>query len=58
MAKIEINRRPYWIYCICIDYQNEIGIMLIIKMAKIELTVGHIGFIIFIQITRMKIELC
>ena len=20
MAKIEINRRPYWIYCIYIDY--------------------------------------
>ena len=37
MAKIEINRRPYWIYCIYIDYQNEIGIMLIIEMAKIEI---------------------
>ena len=35
MAKIEINRRPYWIYCIYIDYQNEIRIMLIIEMAKI-----------------------
>ena len=37
MAKIEINRRPYWIYCIYIDYQNETGIMLIIEMAKIEI---------------------
>ena len=42
MAKIEINRRPYWIYCIYIDYQNEIRIMLIIEMAKIESTGGHI----------------
>ena len=36
MAKIEINRRPY------------IEFMLIIEMAKIELTGGHIGFIVFI----------
>ena len=48
MAKIEINRRPYWIFCIYIDYQNEIRIMLIIEMAKIELTGVHIGFIVFI----------
>ena len=48
MAKIEINRRPYWIKCTYIDYQTEIGIMLIIEMAKIELTGGHIGFILFI----------
>ena len=32
MAKIEINRRPYWIYCIYIDYQNEIGFMIITKI--------------------------
>ena len=43
-----INRRPYWIYCIYIDYQNEIRIMLVIEMVKIELTGGHIGFIVFI----------
>ena len=30
-----INRRPYWIYYIYIDYQNEIRIMPIIEMAKI-----------------------
>ena len=36
MAKKEINWRPYWIDCIYIDYQNEIRIMLIIEMAKIE----------------------
>ena len=29
--------------------------MLIIEMAKIELIGGHIGFIVFILITRMKI---
>ena len=29
--------------------------MLIIEMAKIELTGGHIGLIVFISITRMKI---
>ena len=43
-----INWRPYWIYCIYIDYQNEIRIMLIIEMAKIELIGGHIGFIVLI----------
>ena len=53
-----INRRPYWIYFIYIDYQNEIGIMLIIEMAKIELMGGYIGFIKLIQITKMKLELC
>ena len=42
------NWRKYWIYCIYIDYQNEIRIMLIIKMAKIELIGGHIGFFVFI----------
>ena len=30
------------IYCIYIDYQNEIGITLIIEMAKIDLDDGHI----------------
>ena len=53
-----INQRPYWIYFIYIDYQNEIGIMLIIEMAKIELIGGYIGFIKLIQITKMKLELC
>ena len=53
-----INRRPYWIYFIYIDYQNEIGIMLIIEMAKIELMGGYIGFIKLIQIIKMKLELC
>ena len=48
MAKIEINRRLYWIYG-----QNEItprhiGIMHIKKMAKIELIGGHIGFNVLI----------
>ena len=31
-AKIEFNRRPYWIYCIYIDYQNEIGFMISTKI--------------------------
>ena len=35
-------------YCIYIDYQNEIRMMLIIEMAKIELIGGHIGFFVFI----------
>ena len=35
-------------YCIYIDYQNEIRMMLIIEMAKIELIGGHIGFIVLI----------
>ena len=37
MAKIEINRRPYWIYFIYIDYQNENGTLLGIETAKIEI---------------------
>ena len=32
--------------------------MLIIEMAKIELIGGYIGFVVFIQITRIKIEIC
>ena len=31
-AKIEINRRPYWIYANYRDYQNEIGFMIITKI--------------------------
>ena len=56
MAKIEINRRPYWIYCIYIDYQNEIRIMLIIEMAKIELIGGHIGFMLIIEMAKIEIN--
>ena len=32
MARIEINRRPYWIYYIYIHYQNEIGFMISTKI--------------------------
>ena len=56
MAKIEINRRPYWIYCIYIDYQNEIRIMLIIEMAKIELIGGYIGFMLIIEMAKIEIN--
>ena len=31
--------------------------MVIIEMAKIELIGGHIGFIVFIYITKMKLDL-
>ena len=31
--------------------------MLVIEMAKTEIIGGHIGFIVFIEITRMKFEL-
>ena len=55
MAKIEINRRPYWIYFIYIDYQNENRIMLIIEMAKMEFTGGHIEIMLFIEITKIKL---
>ena len=48
MAKIELIGGQIWIYFIYIDYQNEIRIMLIIEMAKIELIGSHIGFIVFI----------
>ena len=47
-----INWRPYWIYCIYIVYQNEIEIMLIIEMAKIELIGGHNGFMLIIEIAK------
>ena len=41
MAKIEINRRQYWIYAYYRDYQDilsggHIGFMLIIEKARIE----------------------
>ena len=32
--------------------------MLIIEMAKIDITGGHIGFIELIYIAKMKLELC
>ena len=35
-------------YFFYIDYQNEIRMMLIIEMAKIELIGGNIGFIVLI----------
>ena len=50
-----INWRPFWIYCIYIDYQNENRIMLIIEMAKIDLIGGHIGFMLIIEITKIKL---
>ena len=37
MAKIEFNRRPYWIYFIYVDYQKENRTLLIIETAKIEI---------------------
>ena len=51
-----INMRPYWIYCINIDYQNEIRIMLIIEMAKTESTGGHIEIMLVIEITKIEIN--
>ena len=43
-----INQRPYWVYFIYIDYQNENRIMLIIEMAKMEFTGGHIEIMLII----------
>ena len=43
MAKIEINRRPYWI-------------MLIVEMAKIKLTGGHIEFMLIIEMAKIEIN--
>ena len=53
MAKIEINRRLYWLYANCRDGQNRINWRLywiyanctFVETAKIESTGGHIGFI-------------
>ena len=55
-SRNRINRRPYWIYCIYIDYQNEIRIMLIIEMAKIELIGGHIEFMLIIEMAKIEIN--
>ena len=49
-----INRRPYGIYIFYIDYQNEIWIMLIIEMAKIELIGSYIGFTLIIEMAKIK----
>ena len=51
MAKIEL----IWIYCIYIDYQNEIRIMLIIEMAKIELIGGYIGIMLIIETAKIEL---
>ena len=61
MAKIEINRRPYWIILnIHIALIELIGghieIMLIIEMAKIELIGGHIGIKLIIKIAKIEIN--
>ena len=42
-------------YCIYIDYQNEIGFMLIIEMAKIELIGGHIGIMLIIEMAKIEL---
>ena len=54
ISKIEINRRPYWIFCIYIDYHNEIGIMLVIEITKIKLTDGHIEFMLIIEMAKIE----
>ena len=54
MEKKRIKRRPYWIYCIDIDYKNGIGFMIIIEMAKIELIGGHIGFMLIIEMAKIE----
>ena len=62
MAKIEINRRLYWIYANCRDGQNRINwrphwkFMLVIEMAKIELTGGHIEFMLIIEMAKIEIN--
>ena len=43
MAKIEINRWPYWI-------------LLIVEMAKIESTGGHIKIMLFIEMAKIEIK--
>ena len=53
MAKIEINRRPYWNYAIYTG--GHIGYMLIIEIAKIESTGGHIKIMLVIEITKIKL---
>ena len=41
--------------CIYIHYQNEIGFMIIIEMAKIELTGGHIGIMLIIEMAKIEL---
>ena len=54
MAKIELTGGHIGFIAIYIDYQNEIGFMLIIEMAKIELIGGHIGFILIIEMAKIE----
>ena len=44
-----------WIYCIYIDYQNEIGFMIIIEMAKIKLFVGQIKIMLIINMAKLEL---
>ena len=43
MGKIEINRRKILVH------------MLIIEIAKIEFTGGHIGFMLIVEITKLEL---
>ena len=59
MAKIEINRRPYWIYANCRDGQNRINwrhikIMLVIEITKIKLSGAHIEFMLIIEMAKIE----
>ena len=63
MAKIEINRRLYWIYANCRDGQNRIiwrphlfKILLVIEITKIKLTGGHIEFMLIIEMAKIEIN--
>ena len=60
MAKIEINRRPYWIYANYRDGQNGIyrrlhWIMLLIEITKIKLTGSHIVIMLNIEMAKIKL---
>ena len=60
MAKIEINRRPYWIYANYRDGHKSTGghikIMLVIEITKIKLTGGHIEFMLIIEMAKIEIN--
>ena len=58
MAKIEINRRLYWIYANCRDESTgfHIKIMLVIEITKIKLTGGHIEFMLIIEMAKIEMN--
>ena len=59
MAKIKINRRPYWIYANCRDGQNRINRPYWkypnYRDFRLKLTGGHIRIMLIIEIVKVEL---